>query len=224
VIIVHHLNNSRSQRILWLLEELDVPYEIKHYQRDPKTMLAPPELRAVHPLGKAPIVTDGELTLVESGAIIEYLADRYGSGTLIPAYGTPARLRGHYWLHYAEGSAMPLLLLKLVFRRVATAPVPFFVKPVAKGIAGKVQQRFVDPQIALHLSYLEGELTKTEWFGGADFSVADIAMSFPLEAAAARGGLDDRYPRLQAFLQRIHARPAYRRALQRGGEYSLLGS
>jgi glutathione S-transferase len=224
VITVHHLNNSRSQRILWLLEELGVPYEIKHYQRDPKTMLAPPELRAVHPLGKAPVVTDGELTLAESGAIIEYLADRYGSGTLIPAYGTSARSRCHYWLHYAEGSVMPLLLLKLVFRLVATAPAPFFVKPVAKGIAGKVQQSFVDPQIALHLSYLEGELAKTEGFGGADFSVADIAMSFPLEAAAARGGLDSRYPRLQAFLQRIHARPAYQRALARGGEYSLLGS
>jgi glutathione S-transferase len=224
VITVHHLNNSRSQRILWLLEELGVPYEIKHYQRDPRTMLAPSELRAVHPLGKSPVVTDESLTLAESGVIMEYLADRYGSGQVIPAYGNPARLRCHYWLHYAEGSAMPLLLLKLVFRRVETAPVPFFVRPIAKGIAGKVQQGFVDPQIALHLTYLEGELAKAEWFGGTDFSVADIAMSFPLEAAAARSGLDDRYPRLQAFLQRIHARPAYQRALERGGEYSLLVS
>jgi glutathione S-transferase len=224
MITVHHLNNSRSQRILWLLEELDMPYEIKRYQRDPRTLLAPPELRAVHPLGKAPVVTDGELTLAESGAIIEYLADRYGAGKLIPAHGTPARLRCNYWLHYAEGSAMPPLLLKLVFRRVETAPVPFFVRPVAKGIAGKVQQSFVDPQIALHLAYLEGELAKADWFGGADFSVADMVMSFPLEAAAARGGLDDRYPRLRAFLQRIHERPAYRRALERGGDYSLLGS
>jgi glutathione S-transferase len=221
MITVHHLNNSRSQRILWLLEELDVPYEIKRYQRDPRTMLAPPELRAVHPLGKSPVVTDGELTLAESGAIIEYLADRYGASTLIPAHGTPARLRCNYWLHYAEGSAMPPLLLKLVFRRVETAPMPFFVKPVAKGIAGKVQKSFVDPQIALHLSYMEGELAKAAWFGGADFSVADIVMSFPLEAAAARGGLDERYPQLSSFLQRIHARPAYRRALERGGEYSL---
>jgi len=224
VITVHHLNNSRSQRILWLLEELDLPYEIKHYWRDPRTMLAPPELRAVHPLGKSPVITDEALTLAESGVIMEYLADRYGSGRLIPAHGTPARLRSQYWLHYAEGSAMPLLLLKLVFQRVETAPAPFFVRPVAKGIAGKVQQSFVDPQIALHLAYLEGELAKTEWFGGADFSVADIGMSFPLEAAAARSGLDDRHRRLQAFLQRIHARPAYQRALQRGGEYSLLSS
>jgi glutathione S-transferase len=222
VITVHHLNNSRSQRILWLLEELGLPYEIKRYQRDPQTMLAPPELRAVHPLGKAPVVTDDDLTLAESGAIIEYLADRYGAGKLIPVHGTPARLRCNYWLHYAEGSAMPPLLLKLVFRRVETAPVPFFVRPVAKGIAGKVQNTFVDPQITLHLSYLEGELAKAEWFGGADFGVADIVMSFPLEAAGARAGLDGRYPRLQAFLQRIHARPAYQRALERGGEYSLL--
>lgn len=221
MIIVHHLNNSRSQRILWLLEELGLPYEIKRYQRDPKTMLAPPELRAVHPLGKSPVITDGELTLAESGAIIEYLADRYGQGRLIATPGTPERLRSNYWLHYAEGSAMPPLLLKLVFRRVETAPVPFFVRPVAKGIAGKVQQSFIDPQIGLHLTYMEGELTKAEWFGGADFGVADIATSFPLEAAVSRGGLDARYPRLQAFLQRIHARPAYQRALERGGEYRL---
>ncbi|MBE1159272.1 glutathione S-transferase family protein [Dyella acidiphila] len=222
MITVHHLNNSRSQRILWLLEELGLPYEIKRYQRDPRTMLAPPELRAVHPLGKSPVVTDGERTLVESGAIIEYLADRYGNGRLIPPHGSDARLRSTYWLHYAEGSAMPPLLLKLVFQRVQSTPAPFFVRPVAKAIAGKVQQSFVDPQIALHLSYLEGELTKAEWFGGTDFSVADIIMSFPLEAAAMRSGLDQRYPRLQAFLQRIHARPAYQRALQQGGEYSLL--
>ena len=223
MIIVHHLNNSRSQRILWLLEELNLPYEIKRYQRDPKTMLAPPELRAVHPLGKSPVITDGDLTLAESGAIIEYLADRYGADRLIPTAGTRERLRCNYWLHYAEGSAMPPLLLKLVFRRVETAPAPFFVRPVAKGIAAKVQHGFVDPQIALHLSYLEGELTKAEWFGGNDFGVADIVMSFPLEAASARGGLDG-HPHLQAFLQRIHARAAYQRALERGGKYSLLGS
>jgi glutathione S-transferase len=221
MITVHHLNNSRSQRVLWLLEELALPYEIKRYQRDPKTMLAPPELRAVHPLGKSPVITDGALTLAESGAIIEYLGDRYGAGQLMAAPGTPERLRHTYWLHYAEGSAMPLLLLKLVFRRVETAPVPFFVKPVAKGIAGKVRQSFIDPQLALHLAYMEGELGKAEWFGGDQFSVADIAMSFPLEAASARGGLEGRYPRLQAFLQNIHARPAYRRAIERGGEYNV---
>ena len=221
MITVHHLNNSRSQRILWLLEELGVPYEIKRYQRDPKTMLAPPELRAVHPLGKSPVITDGPLTLAESGAIIEYLADRHGAGTLIPAHGTPERLRCNYWLHYAEGSAMPPLLLKLVFRRVGSGPMPFFVKPIAKGIAHKVQYSFVDPQLKLHLEYLEGELDKSEWFAGDAFSAADIQLSFPLEAFAARGGLDASYPRLSAFLQRIHARPAYQRALQQGGEYRL---
>lgn len=221
MITVHHLNNSRSQRVLWLLEELGLPYEIKRYQRNQKTMLAPPELCEIHPLGKSPVITDGELTLAESGAIIEYLADRYGEGHLIPAPGSPARLRCNYWLHYAEGSAMPPLLLKLVFQRVEVAPLPFFVRSVAKSIASKVQQSFVDPQIGLHLSYMEGELAKTDWFGGADFSVADVAMSFPLEAATARGGLDDHYPRLQTFLQRIHARPAYQRALESGGDYNL---
>ncbi len=221
MLVVHHLNNSRSQRILWLLEELGVPYEIRHYQRDPQTMLAPPALRAIHPLGKSPVITDGELTLAESGAIVEYLADRYGAGRLIPAPGTPERLRCNYWLHYAEGSAMPPLLLKLVFRRIETTPMPFFAKPVAKGIARKVQDGFVDPQLKLHLDYLEGELGKSEWFGGDTFGVADIQLSFPLEAFAARGGLDDHCPRLAAFLQRIHARPAYQRALQQGGEYRL---
>jgi glutathione S-transferase len=222
MITVHHLNNSRSQRILWMLEELDLPYEIKRYQRDPKTMLAPPELQQIHPLGKSPVITDGDLTLAESGAIIEYLGDRYGQGRLLPAAGTPERLRCNYWLHYAEGSAMPPLLLKLVFRRVETAPVPFFVKPIAKGIAHKVQNGFVDPQLKLHLDYLEGELGKSEWFAGNEFSAADIQLSFPLEAFAARGGLNaTSRPRLWNFLQRIHARPAYQRALQAGGEYSL---
>ena len=221
MITVHHLDNSRSQRILWLLEELGLPYEIRQYKRDPKTMLAPPELRAIHPLGKAPVITDDDLTLAESGAILEYLADRYGTGALIPAPGTPARLRCTYWLHYAEGSAMPPLLLKLVFRRVESAPAPFFVRPVARNIARKVQRAFVDPQIALHLDYLEAELARHAWFGGDTFSVTDVAMSFPLEAAAARGGLDGTRPRLADFLARIHARPAYRAALARGGAYQL---
>ncbi len=221
MITVHHLNNSRSQRSLWLLEELGVPYEIKRYQRDPKTLLAPPELRAVHPLGKSPVITDGALTLAESGAIVEYLADRYGAGALIPAHGTPERLRCNYWLHYAEGSAMPPLLLKLVFQRVENAPMPFFAKPIGKGIARKVQRDFVDPQLALHLDYLESQLRNSDWFAGTAFSVADIQLSFPLEAFVARGGLDDSHPRLCAFLQRIHSRPAYQRALQRGGEYLL---
>ena len=221
MITLHHLNNSRSQRILWLLEELGQPYEVRHYRRDPKTMLAPPELRAVHPLGKSPVITDGEVTLAESGAIIEYLADRYGTGALLPAPGSAERRHCTYWLHYAEGSAMPPLLLKLVFNRVAGAAAPFFVKPVARGIVRKVLRGFVDPQLKLHLDYLESSLGGREWFAGDAFSVADIQLSFPLEAFAARGGLDAGYPGLSAFLQRIHARPAYQRALQRGGDYAL---
>jgi glutathione S-transferase len=222
MIVVHHLNNSRSQRVLWLLEELGLEYDLKRYQRDPRTMLAPPSLRQVHPLGKSPVITDGELTLAESGAIIEYLVDRYGGGRLAPAASTPGRLRYIYWLHYAEGSAMPPLLLKLVFNRVASAPMPFFIKPVAKAIASQVTTGFIAPQLKLHLDYMEGELGKSTWFAGNEFTAADIQMSFPLEAAAARGGLDATRPRLMAFLERIHARPAYQRALERGGKYELL--
>ncbi|MBC9252030.1 glutathione S-transferase [Pseudomonas alcaligenes] len=219
MIIVHHLNNSRSQRILWLLEELGVEYQIQRYERDPQTMLAPPELRAVHPLGKSPVVSDGELTLAESGAIIDYLANRYGQDLLPPA-GSPERLRCNYWLHYAEGSAMPPLLLKLVFDKVESSPMPFFIKPIARGIAQKVKRALINPQLQLHLDYLEGELGKSTWFAGETFSAADIQMSFPLEAATSRGGLDGSRPRLKAFLERIHARPAYRRALEKGGEYA----
>ena len=221
MITVHHLNNSRSQRIVWLLEELGLNYEIKRYQRDPDTMLAPASLRAVHPLGKSPVITDGELTLAESGAIIDYLIERYGAGRLAPAAGTPARLRYNYWLHYAEGSAMTPLLLKLVFDRIESAPMPFFVKPIAKGISAKVNSRFIEPQLKQHLDYLESEMGKSDWFAGDAFSGADIQLSFVLEAAAARAGLDASRPRLMGFLQRIHARPAYQRALERGGKFAL---
>lgn len=221
MIIVHHLNNSRSQRVLWLLEELGLPYEIKFYARDKKTMLAPPELLAVHALGKSPVITDGDLTIAESGAIIEYLVERYGNGALIPAAGTPQRLRYRYWLHYAEGSLMPPLLLKLVFDRIDKGPMPFFVRPVAKAIAARGKRSFIEPQIKRHLIFMESELAKSTWFAGDEISAADIQMSFPLEAAAARGGLDASYPKLSALLARIHARPAYQQALQRGGEFSL---
>ena len=221
MITVHHLNNSRSQRILWLLEELGLDYEVKRYRRDAKTMLAPPSLRKVHPLGKSPVITDGDLTLAESGAIVDYLIERYGAGRLTPAAGTPEKLRYTYWLHYAEGSAMPPLLLKLVFDKIETAPMPFFVRPIAKAISGKAKSSFIEPQIRQHLDYLEGELNKNDWFVGNEFSGADIQLSFPLEAAAARGGLDTSRPRLMDFLKRIHARPAYQRAVERGGEYAI---
>lgn len=223
MLTVHHLNNSRSQRVLWLLEELGLPYEIVHYQRDPKTMLAPPELRRVHPLGKSPVVTTDEgLVLAESGAIVETLIERHGQGRFAPAAGSADALRYRYWLHYAEGSAMPPLLLKLIFDKIESAKMPFFIRPIAKGIAGKAKAGFVTPNIRTHLDFMEGELGKSEWFAGAEFTGADIQMSFPVEAARARGGLDDSRPRLMAWLARIHARPAYQQALARGGPYGLL--
>ena len=222
MIIVHHLNNSRSQRVLWLLEELGLEYEVKRYERDPKTMLAPDALRKVHPLGKSPVISDGDLTVAESGAIVEYLVDRYGKGQLAPQAGTPERLRYTYWLHFAEGTAMPPLLMKLVFDRIESGPMPFFVKPIAKAIAGKVKSSFIAPNIKRNLDYMEAELGKQAWFAGDAFGTADIQMSFPLEAAAARGGLDAAYPKLKQFLDRIHQRPAYQRALERGGKYDLL--
>jgi glutathione S-transferase len=222
VILVHHLNNSRSQRVLWVLEELGIPYEIKRYQRDARTMLAPPELRAVHPLGKSPVIQDGEVTLAESGAILEYLVERHGGGRLAPARGTPERLRYTYWMHFAEGSAMPPLLLLLIFNRIEKAPMPFFVKPVARAIARRAKESFVLPNNERNLDFMEGELRDRDWFAGDEFSAADIQMSFPAEAARARGGLDERRPRLMDFLARIHARPAYRRAVERGGAYALM--
>ena len=221
MLTVHHLNNSRSQRVLWLLEELGVPYAVTRYERDAKTMLAPPALLAVHPLGKSPVITDRDLTIAESGAIVEYLVDRYGAGRLIPPAGSAERLRFTYWLHYAEGSAMPPLLMKLIFDRVASAPAPWPISLIAKGIAGKVQSAFIEPQLKLHLDYLEGELERSEWFAGTEFTAADVQMSFPLEAAAKRAGLDASRPRLMAFLNRIHARDAYQRALSRGGPYDF---
>lgn len=222
MITVHHLNNSRSQRVLWLLEELGIDYEIKRYQRDAQTMLAPPELRAVHPLGKSPVITDGELTIAESGAIVEYLVERYGKGKLIPAAGTAERLRYTYWLHFAEGTAMPPLVMKLVFGRIANGPMPFFVKPIARGIANKVLTSFINPNLNAQFDFMEAELCKSAWFAGDEFSAADIQMSFPLEAAAARGGLDATRPKMMAFLGRIHAMPAYQSALEKGGPFALL--
>jgi glutathione S-transferase len=221
MITVHHLNDSRSQRVLWLLEELGVPYEIKHYQRDKATMLAPDSLRQVHPLGKSPVITDGDVTVAESGAIIEYLVERHGNGRLVPPVGSLDRLRYRYWLHFAEGSAMPPLLLKLVFQKISSTKVPFFIKPIVKGISAKVLSTLVDPNLTRQLDFMEAELGKSEWFAGAEFSAADIQMSFPLEAASQRAGLDASRPRLMAYLKKIHARPAYARALERGGPYSF---
>ncbi len=222
MIKVHHLNNSRSQRILWLLEEIGLEYEVLRYERDPASMRAPAALRAIHPLGKSPVITEGDKVIAESGAIVEYLVDIYGQGRLAPPPGSPERLRYTYWLHYAEGSAMPPLLMKLVFDRMPKGPVPALLRPLVRMIAGKALETFVLPQLNLHMDYWESELGRSSWFAGSEFSAADIQMSFPLEAAASRGGLDRRYPKALDFLQRIHARPAYRQALERGGTYELL--
>jgi glutathione S-transferase len=209
--------------VLWLLEELGLPYEVKLYKRDPETMLAPPALRQVHPLGKSPVITDGDVTVAESGAIVEYLLDTHGHGRLRPPAGTPEGRQFTYWLHFAEGSAMPPLLMKLIFDKIRSAKVPFFIKPIVNGIAGKVTDGYIAPNLKGQLDFMESELAKTPWFAGQEFSGADVQMSFPLEAAAARGGLDTRYPKLTDWLARIHARPAYARALARGGPYSILG-
>jgi glutathione S-transferase len=222
VLTVHHLNNSRSQRVLWLLEELGCPYEIVKYQRDPKTLLAPAELKRVHPLGKSPVITDGAHTIAESGAIIEYLIDTYGAGRLRPEGGGEARLRYTYWLHYAEGSAMPPLLLKLVFQRLPQGPVPALLRPLVRAIAAGAQLSYIDPQLGTHIAFWESELARQPWFAGAEFSAADIQMSFPVEVAAARAGVP-LGERLRAFLERIHARPAYQRALKAGGPFALPG-
>jgi glutathione S-transferase len=223
MIVLHHLENSRSQRVLWLLEELGVPYEVKRYARDKTTMLAPPELRKVHPLGKSPVIVDGDVTVAESGAILEYLVQHHGQGSgLLPAMGTPEQRRCSYWMHYAEGSAMPPLLLSLIFSRLPKGPMPFFIRPVVQGIADKVRKGFIAPQLKLHADYIEAELAKHAWFAGGEFTVADIQMSFPLEAGAARGDKASARPRTEAFLEKIHLRPAYQRALAAGGPYELM--
>ena len=204
-IIVHHLENSRSQRILWMLEELSLPYDVKRYERNPKTMLAPPELKKVHPLGKSPVIQDGDTVVAETGAIIEYLVDK-ADGRLGPPAHRDAILRYRFFLHYAEGSLMPPLLVKLVLARI-----PLF---------GKAAQKRIQPMIDVHLDYLERELSGREWFVGDELTAADIMLSFPLEAARQRAGLDASRPKLIAWLDRIHARPAYARALERGGPYA----
>jgi len=227
MIVLHHLENSRSQRVLWLLEELALPYEITHYKRDPKTMLAPPSLRAVHPLGKSPVISDGEQVVAESGAILEYLVDTYadaaGRGELRPARGTADYRRYQYWMHYAEGSLMPLMLLSLVFLRLPKAPMPFLVRKVVEQVSKRALSSFVTPQVTTHLEHMERALGESPWFAGPKLTAADIQMSFPIEAAAARAGLDGRYPRLAAFRERIQALPAYQRALERGGPLELSG-
>lgn len=206
--------------MLWLLEELGVPYRLELYKRDPRTMLADPALRKVHPLGKSPIVTDGDDVLAESGAILEHLVEKYGEGRFAPAPGTPERLRYRYWMHYAEGSAMPPLLMKLVFAQVKTK-APFVIRPIATAIAASVTRTFIGPQLATHFGFVEAELGKSAWFAGDELTAADMQMSYPIEASFARGGLEEERPSTRRWLDRVRARPAYQRALEKGGPVIL---
>jgi glutathione S-transferase len=206
MIVVHHLNDSRSQRVLWVLEELELPYDIKQYQRDKVTRLAPPELKAVHPLGKSPVLGDGERTLIESGAIIDYLLRHYGNGRLQPKAGSDDAESYQQWLHYAEGSAMLPLLLKLYVSRLGDAGAPLWPR--------------IESEIANHLGYVEQALQGKQWLVGGQLSGADIQMSFVGEVAGSRGNREN-YPNLDAWVKRFQARPAYKRALQRGGPYSF---
>ena len=224
MITLHHLENSRSQRILWLLEELGVPYQIKRYKRDKKTSLAPKELLAVHPLGKSPIISDDRITIAESGAIIEYLVNTYDDGRLQPAADTAQHLAYIYWMHYAEGTFMPLMILSLIMNRIETAPMPFFIKPVARGIVAKVRSGYLDQNIKRNLVYMETVLGNSLWFCGEEMTAADIQMSFALEAAEVRTNLSEEFPNSAAFLKRMRALPAYQAALEKGGPYKLLGT
>ena len=223
MLTLHHLGTSRSHRILWLLEELGVPYELRRYQRDPATRLAPPELKKIHPLGKSPVLTDGELVVAESGAILEYLAECYGAQApaelahLEPARGTPAHRQCRFWMHYAEGSLMNWLVMQLVFGSIPRQPMPFFVRPVARALCAGVQQKLIQPNVQAALAFMENHLAQHRWFAGEHLSLADFQMSFAVEAALARGAAASAWPHLQAYLQRIQARPAYQRALEKGG-------
>jgi glutathione S-transferase len=225
MIILHHLNNSRSQRILWLLEELNLEYEVKHYQRDSVTNLAPNTLTLMHPLGKSPILTDGEITVAESGAIIEYLVGTYHKtivGQLVdPQRGCEVHRQYTYWLHFSEGTLMPPLVAKLVLDRVRTNAKPFFVKAIANKIVDKLMAAYYGPIIAKNMDYIESHLAHNAWFAGEELSGADIQMSFPLEAAVARGN-GKNFPNITNFVDKVHARPAYQAALEKGGKYDYV--
>jgi len=228
MITVHHLNNSRSQRILWMLEELNQEYEIIGYERDLKTLQGPESLRNIHPLGKSPVITDDssgkQILIAESGAIVEYLLQNYGknSSLIIPETGSQQERDYLYWLHFSEGSLMPPLLLRLVFERVKKARVPFFVKPITKAVADKVLTEYVNPNINRLLDFIEASLKGKNWFLGDQLSGADIQMSFPLETSLARGLVNEHYTCIQSYVERIHEQPGYQAALKKGGKYDYI--
>lgn len=221
MITVHHLNNSRSQRVLWLLEELEVPYQIKRYQRE-ASMLAPAELKKVHPLGKSPVITDGNRVVAESGAILEYLEAHYDAENRLKLFDEEEVIQSRYWLHYAEGSLMPLLVMKLIFGQMGKAPVPWLLRPVGAAFGKGVQKAFLDKQLKPHMQMIEQHLAANPWFAGQRFSIADIQMSFPLLALARRAGLEQ-MPASQKWLQTVQQRAAWQRAIDQGGELSLPG-
>ncbi|MFT4974621.1 MAG: glutathione S-transferase [Myxococcota bacterium] len=213
-IVVHHLEESRSLRILWLLEELDLPYDVQLYRRHPKTMRAPPELKAIHPLGRAPVVVFGDRVLAESGAITEFFVERFAPERLCPI-APSEREQYRFWMHYAEGSLMPPLLIKLLMSRVRSAKLPFFIKPIARRVADTLDQNYTDPELENHFDFIEGALESHPWLAGPSFSAADIQMSFPLQAGAERGRAGEGRPNIRAWIERIAARPAYQRAVAR---------
>lgn len=223
MLTVHHLETSRSQRILWLLEELGVPYELKRYARDPRTRLAPPELKKIHPLGKSPVIEDGGEVIAESGAIIEYLAERYGAqasgdlAQLVPQPGTPEHRQCRFFMHYAEGSLMNWLVMKLVFQTLPRQPMPFFARPIARAICQGAQDKLINPNLATAAAFLEQHLAQHTWFAGEPLTIADFQMSFAVEALLSRTGDGAPLPNLLALQQRMHARPAWQRALAKGG-------
>ncbi|MCX7240285.1 MAG: glutathione S-transferase [Burkholderiales bacterium] len=223
MLTLHHLELSRSQRILWLLEELELPYKIVVYKRDKKTRLAPAELKAIHPLGKSPVITDGKITVAESGAILEHIGEKYGvdlggelSG-LEPARGTKEHRQCRFWMHYAEGSLMNWLVMKLVFMTIPTQPMPFFVKPIARQLCNKVQTKLIDPNVNTAMEFMESHLSKHKWFSGDHITLADFQMSFAVEAVLSRVDGAAKYPHLMAYKQRLNERPAYQRAIAKGG-------
>mgnify|MGYP002700103203 FL=1 len=221
MITLHHLNNSRSQRVLWLLEELKLEYKIEFYARDKKTILAPDSLKAIHALGKSPVITDDAtgMTLAESGAIIEYLVQTYGKH-LMPEQGSEAYWQYLYWLHFSEGSLMPPMVMNLVLNKMKASPMPFFIKPVAKMLADKIVENFSGPNVKRSLDFIESHLNNKAWFCGDQLTGADIQMSFPLEASAARGLISQaNYPNIDAYVKRFHALPAYQAGLAKGGDY-----
>ena len=218
MLTVHHLNNSRSQRVLWLLEEMSTPYELVRYQRGPDQR-APASLRKIHPLGLSPVLTDDSgLALAETGAIVTWLLHRFDTAHRFSVAPDSAAWPQYlYWLHASEGTVMPPLVMSLVMT-VMTSQAPALIRPVAKAIRGGLEKKFYGPQIRNNFAYAEGEVARTGWFAGDAFSAADVMMSFPVEAAGSRADMSP-YPALRDWLSRIRARPAYREALARGGKY-----